>query len=134
MKYTFEAPVTLSSYSTAQPVDGSQTASNRINTYLHSDDGSELSQWLHGDAGLDKVVTSIQPSTRYNGADVISVTVCETTQDLSQDQIDVLADYISGQFSDGWGEGFEQQMIPLGRGGFCASFWSSSHGWDIKLV
>ena len=44
---------------------------------------------------------------------------------------EALADYISGQASDGWGEGFEQRAIDLEEGELYVSLWNSSN-WTIQ--
>ena len=36
-------------------------------------------------------------------------------------------DYLKGQFSDGWGEGFEQQAIQISNGVLNVHFWNAEH-------
>lgn len=136
MKYTFEAPVVLFSHKTGEVVEGSKSASERINLFINDSSDSELSEYLneevHGE--LADIVTKISPTAKYSGSSVISTTECETTQELDKDQIKKLTDYITGQFSDGWGEGFEQQPIPVDREYIYAEFWSSGDNWEMKLV
>ena len=38
-----------------------------------------------------------------------------------------LQDYLKGQFSDGWGEGFEQQEIQISNGVLNVLFWNAEH-------
>ena len=43
----------------------------------------------------------------------------------------VLCDYISGQYSDGWGEGFEQRDIRVEDGTLAVHFWQD-HDFELK--
>ena len=42
---------------------------------------------------------------------------------LLDDEQTVLCNYISGQYSDGWGEGFEQRDIRVDNGTLAVHFW-----------
>ena len=56
---------------------------------------------------------------------------CKVVGELLPEEKEALADYISGQASDGWGEGFEQRAIELDEGELYVSLWSSSN-WSIQ--
>ena len=58
-------------------------------------------------AGLYGFVDSIIVTVKNKEA----FTTVITNQELNNGQIDELKDYIIGQFGDGWGEGFEQQIL-----------------------
>ena len=45
----------------------------------------------------------------------------KVSKDLTEDELTIVEDWISGQCSDGWGEGFEQQEI--GEGNWSVSTW-----------
>ncbi len=43
-----------------------------------------------------------------------------------------LASYITGQFADGWGEGYEQHPVELGEDEVYISFWNSRDDYFLK--
>lgn len=43
-----------------------------------------------------------------------------------------LTDWLAGQFSEGWGEGFEQREIKVEDGELCISFWDARDRFFIK--
>ena len=42
---------------------------------------------------------------------VVGLAVVRAIEELSQQGIEEIKDYLTGQYSDGWGEGFEQRPI-----------------------
>ena len=49
---------------------------------------------------------------------------------LDRWEMNRLETYLTGQYSDGWGEGFEQQDIPVEDGVLNVHFWNSDYfGW-----
>lgn len=59
-------------------------------------------------ADNDKV-KSITMSVEFYGNKLYGVATCEVTDDF--EDIEWLKNYLTGQYSDGWGEGFEQREI-----------------------
>lgn len=52
---------------------------------------------------------------------------------VHQKLLDELTDYISGQYSDGWGEGLEQQYFECNEQDTFVSFWTFDKTWSIKV-
>jgi len=59
------------------------------------------------------------------------VATIELSQDLTPEELDTLRGYLSGQYSDGWGESVEQHEIQSGNGALYVSFWSSDKSFLI---
>ena len=80
------------------------------------DFGGDLMQYYHEDDSVrGKVVTAI-PSVEVHGNKLCGCLTVELKEPLLDDEQTVLCNYISGQYSDGWGEGFEQREIDVGDG------------------
>ena len=87
------------------------------------DFGSDLMQYYHEDDSVrGKVVTAI-PSVEVHGNKLCGCLTVELKEPLLDDEQTVLCNYISGQYSDGWGEGFEQREIDVGDGKLYVHFW-----------
>ena len=56
---------------------------------------------------------------------------CSLREALTDDETEILKDWISGQNSDGWGEGFEQRPIDTEDGDLYVSFWHSGSDYSI---
>ena len=59
--------------------------------------------------------------------------IVELKQELSERDWNLLLSYISGQYSDGWGEGFEQRDIPVADGILNVHFWQPDQKYPIVL-
>jgi hypothetical protein len=60
-----------------------------------------------------------------------AVASLELTEPLTANELKTLKDYITGQFSDGWGEGFEQRAIKVDGGELSVHLWKSDSLFEI---
>ena len=77
------------------------------------DPEDELSQYLHENAGWEKanlfgVVTEIWVNVKNIEGTLYSWTEVTANRELTEIEKEALLDYLTGQFSDGYGEGLEQ--------------------------
>ena len=94
------------------------------------DFGGDLMQYYHEDDSVrNKVVTAV-PSVEVHGNKLCGCLTVELKEPLLDDEQTVLCNYISGQYSDGWGEGFEQREIDVGDGKLYVHFWQD-HDFEI---
>lgn len=59
--------------------------------------------------------------------------ICQLLESLEGDELGRLTNYLSGQASDGWGEGFEQQEISIGRGLLYVHLWDGQN-WEMTTT
>jgi hypothetical protein len=81
---------------------------------------------------LSQKIYSINPSVEEWNGELWGVTEIQTHSTLSPSELAELTEWLSGQFSDGWGEGLEQREIEVYDGELYVSFWDSSNRFFIK--
>ncbi len=81
---------------------------------------------------LSRKVHSINPSVEEWNGELWGVTEVQTHGTLSPPELAELEEWLSGQFSDGWGEELEQREIKVDDGELYVSFWGSSDRFFIK--
>lgn len=93
-----------------------------------------LMNYYHEDDEVNKKVLAARPTVEVINGQLAGVCYCTISEDLTTAEQVILVEYITGQYSDGWGEGFEQREISIGDGQFIlVSFWSSDVGWSICI-
>ena len=78
----------------------------------------------------DKVY-SIFPSVEKVGERLMGVFTCQICGELDSYEYDELLHELSGQASDGWGEGFEQHEIHTSEGDIYVSFYDTYGAWEL---
>ena len=76
-------------------------------------------------------VVSCTPRIEKRNGKLWGVVECQITGELTEDEEKCLLDYVDGQMSDGFGEGFEQKPIRVEGMELYAHFWQFT-GWFIK--
>ena len=83
-----------------------------------------MAYYRDGDS-LGEKVHSLFIDVEVHGEKLWAVTSLKLTEPLTKDEFGLLQDYIEGQFSDGWGEGFEQQDIKTEDGDINVHLWKN---------
>ena len=78
----------------------------------YTDNGTEdLMKYFYESDYVKQHVRSLVPSVEVWNRRLWGCTTVRADDDLSEPGWDKLMDYLAGQYSDGWGEGFEQREI-----------------------
>lgn len=80
-----------------------------------------------------KVLSAI-PSVEIRNGELTGCTTVRLEAPLTETEMEDLQDYLKGQFSDGWGEGFEQQEIRTGDGVLYVHFWEEPFEFEVEAV
>lgn len=150
MEYTFLSPCKVSYHydeDDGEPSTGDITRSlvDCINSEVENSLEEGLATYIDESLDVTNVKITVEMPTKdypYGYAPV--KTVVTTARDLSPSEIGTLVGELSGQFSDGWGEGFEQSPVDSSSdriGGsyeVYVNFWFSSRGssvpWSMEPV
>lgn len=90
----------------------------------HDDDRIDnLMDYFDGSAAIKEKVVSAVPSVKESDGVLYGCTTLELKEYLEAEELSELCEYLTGQYSDGWGEGFEQQEIPVEGGELYVHFW-----------
>ncbi len=74
------------------------------------------------------------PSVEIRGDELKGCTTVRLKEPLTGPEMQDLQDYLKGQFSDGWGEGFEQQEIQTGDGVLYVHFAEERFDFEVEQV
>ena len=99
------------------------------NRHFENDRG--LAEYIHDDAFKEKVY-SLYPSVEVVDGELWGVMTAGLKESLSSEEISELLDFVTGQNSDGYGEGLEQRPIKTPDGEIYVSFWNHEN-YSLKL-
>lgn len=95
--------------------------------------GDDLAEYIHDDCGaeygvqINQKVLSVVPSVESVNGELVGCSTVKLREPLTREETAALCSYLEGQYSDGWGEGFEQREIMAEDGALYVHFWQYEH-------
>ncbi len=91
------------------------------------DVGEDLMEYYDEKDSVKEKVTKLELSVVIREGELMGCAEVTINAPLDRREMNQLEDYLTGQYSDGWGEGFEQQDIPVEDGILNVHFWNSKY-------
>lgn len=99
-------------------------------SWLPNEDLRGLMTYYREQDGVNAKVLSCRFTVRPRNGELWGVAKCVVQGELNENELVLLKDFVAGQASDGWGEGFEQREIETENGNVSVHFWDFGD-WSI---
>ena len=88
--------------------------------------GSNLMEYYNEQDSVREKVSSLEVTVVEDKGELKGCAVATVAEGLDKQELERLKDYLTGQYSDGWGEGFEQDLIQSEDIEMYVNFWNQS--------
>ena len=127
---TEDEPTELSNYEAVRYVDSINAALRRENLPAEAERG--LMHYYGKNDDIDRKVRKITFSAEVRDQKLWGVAECQAASELTPVELTELKEFVSGQASDGFGEGFEQREISVPDGHEIHAHLWQWENWSIQ--
>ena len=110
--------------------DSANEVAEALKEYTANDE-NDMATYYNKDDGVKEKLTSAVWSVELHGDRLFGRIDCSLKEALTAEETEALRDWLTGQCSDGLGEGFEQQPIDTMDGELFVSFWNSGDDYAM---
>ena len=110
--------------------DSEDEINDALKEYTANDE-NDMAAYYNEDDGVKEKLTSAVWSVELHGGRLFGRIDCSLKEPLTAEETENLREWITGQCSDGLGEGFEQQPIDTEDGKLYVSFWHSGEDYAM---
>ena len=110
--------------------DSADEISDALKKYTANDE-NDMATYYNKDDDVSEKLTSAVWSVELHGDKLFGRIDCSLKEALTAEETEALRDWLTGQCSDGLGEGFEQQPIDTMDGELFVSFWNSGDDYAM---
>ena len=110
--------------------DSADEISDALREYTANDE-NDMAAYYNEDDGVRQKLTSAVWLVEMHGDRLFGRIDCSLKEALTAEETEALRDWLTGQCSDGLGEGFEQQPIDTMDGELFVSFWNSGDDYAM---
>lgn len=94
-------------------------------------DGKNMAEYYWGNEGVEKKLASADWNVEVIKGEMYGCVNVRLKEEITAEEKDALKEWISGQNSDGFGEGFEQRPLSIEEGDLYISFWNSGEDYFV---
>lgn len=94
-------------------------------------DEHNMAEYFDRDVALKNKLTCMSWGVELYRGRLFGKISCSLKEEMTDSEEEIMKDWIAGQNSDGWGEGFEQRAIDTEDGDLYVSFWESSYDYAV---
>ncbi len=110
--------------------DSTDEIADALKKYTANDE-NDMATYYNEDDGVSEKLTSAVWSVELHGDKLFGRIDCSLKKALTAEEMEALRDWVTGQCSDGLGEGFEQQPIDTMNGELFVSFGNSGDDYAM---